>query len=227
MALFASWLQATSLYGHSTLRDAPSDRLVAMLSIRYQELPREARQEEEPYESICSILLERRQTRFLLDALAHSSDVSARYYLVSRVLYQIEDPAIVEAFKKRLSEEEDDVDYFVANYLAKLGDARALEILNRHYFHYPVSSLQWSDTAALFGKFGYRPAIPNLVQSLHAASLNLAGAALDSLQALYPDAPKHFDNLDEARDYFQRRMSEGRDRDLQATGRELSPPAAR
>ena len=124
------------------------------------------------------------------------------------MLYQIHDPAVVAAFKRRLAESEREEDYYVANYLGELGDVKALEILNRHYFRYPVSSLKWSFTASLFGKFNYRPAIPNLIDSLNAASLNLAGAALESLQALYPGAPTHFKTLAEAQEYFENQANE-------------------
>jgi hypothetical protein len=158
-----------------------------------------------PYE-ICDELLARREVDFLLASLDTMTDEESRRMLVSRVLYQIDDERIYKAFAARLDERETEESYYVANYLAKRGNPAALAALNRHYFLYPVSSWQWSYTAELFGKYKYAPAAANLIDSLDAASLNLAGSACAALHALFPDSPARFDTLTEAKNYYLSRV---------------------
>ena len=189
------------------LQELPTDELLALLATPYAELPAAHKEEEDLYGEICAVLLARREVSVLLDGLAHCPGTAGRDYLVSRVLYHIQDAAIADAFEKRLGEGESEEDYYIANYLAKSGNRRPLEVLNRHYFRYPVSSWQWSYTAALFGKYGYRPAIPNLIWSLDAASLNLVGEAWGSLKLLYPDSPREFESPSAAKSYFQERFT--------------------
>jgi hypothetical protein len=160
-----------------------------------------------PYE-ICDELLSRREVDLLVASLDNMSDEESRTLLVSRVLYQIDDDRIYKAFAARLDDKETEESYYVANYLAKRGNTAALATLNRHYFSYPVSSWQWSYTAALFGLYKYKPAATNLVESLDAASLNLSSAACDALHAMYPSSPAHFATSTEARDYYSSRVAE-------------------
>lgn len=180
-----------------------------MLSTPYEELPPFVKQAapEDPYPAVRTELVRRRDIPFLIDAYAGSSNPSTRYQVIL-MLYEIEDPAVLGAFRRWLSDSEDDTDYWIADYLARHGDSSALASLNRHYFKYPVSSVQWAYTVRLFGRFGYRPAIPNLVDSLNAASLNLTEAAFDALSLLYPDAPRKFESLEATQRYFQARCRE-------------------
>lgn len=192
------------------LRRRTSDQLVLLLGTKFQGLTTPSTDTPDAScADICAILLERREVPFLLRTFQHAPGGPVRLALVSQVLYQIDDAAILHAFRERLSEAEDEESYYLANYVAKHGDVSALELLNRHFFRYPVSSLQWSYTVALFGQFRYQPAAPNLVASLDAASLNLAGEALEALLALYPDAPRRFDTRAAAREYFQSRVAAG------------------
>jgi hypothetical protein len=80
-----------------------------------------------------------------------------------------------------------------ANFLANLHFARrcdraALANLNARYRAYPVSSVQLASAAKAFGDCDFKPAIPNLVDSVDAASMNLGWDAHLSLQKMYPDA---------------------------------------
>lgn len=59
----------------------------------------------------------------------------------------------------------------------------------------------------LFGEFHYEPAATNLVDSIGAASLNLASAAVDSLQKLFPGSPENFTGLEAASEYFTKRLA--------------------
>jgi HEAT repeat protein len=195
-----------------TFRSKDSASLVRMLATSL-DAPQDIPDGETPYLAICEILLERRQTEFLVNAYRQSSNESVRGYLATRGLYQIDEPSVLELFRSRLSEKEDEEACYITIYVAETGDTKALEILNRHYFQYPVSSWQWADTVELFGKFGYRPAIPNLVDSLNAASLNLACAACASLKQLYLDAPRELSGPTSAREYFSKRAGEERKRE--------------
>jgi len=56
------------------------------------------------------------------------------------------------------------------------------------------------------GLADFRPAIPHLVEALNSASLNVVDAAYESLTELYPDAPKNFDSLEKAQNYFAGRV---------------------
>ena len=159
-------------------------------------------------QAICDELLARREVSFLLASLDISTNENVRESLVSGVLYQIDDRRIYDNFANRLDDKEDEESYYVANYLAKRGNTTALATLNRHYFQYPVSSLQWSYTAELFGKNRYMPAATNLVESLDAASLNLSSAACNALQEIFPDSPRHFTGPIEAKDYYIKRLSD-------------------
>ena len=174
----------------------------------WDRVPNDLRDRDDAQYAICHELQTRGEVDFLLATLATSTNSYGRSVLVSGVLYGIDDKRIQKAFLSRLSEEEDEESYYVANYLAKRGVTEALDVLNRHYYQYPVSSVQWSVTASLFGKYKYRGAASNLVESLDAASLNLAGAACDSLQKIFPDSPRHFNGPTAARVYFAKRVDE-------------------
>ena len=69
---------------------------------------------------------------------------------------------------------------------AKRGEREALGLLNDSYCRWGVPSYEASEAVMLFGKYGFEPAIPNLFRSLDAASLNLGGAAMESMKLLLP-----------------------------------------
>ncbi len=180
--------------------------LIELLGTAYEKLPEDLKKEEDHRWAICRVLLARHEVDLLLNSWRTSKDPVVRRCLVEMVLYQIDDSQITKAFRSRLSDTEDDEAFYIASYLAKLGDSAALAVLNNHFYQYGISSLEWSYSMALFGKFGYRPAIPHLVEALNSASMNVIDASFDSLSQLYPDAPTHFDSLSEAQTYFANRM---------------------
>ena len=101
---------------------------------------------------------------------------------------------------KRLKDGDDF--YWPANYLAKKCDQVGLKELNTGR-HRSKGSLQYQTTLVLFGKCHYRPAIPYLAgEALYDASLNIEGAAQESLDALYPDHPKEFATLEDVQKYY-------------------------
>jgi hypothetical protein len=184
-----------------------SPELVAWLD--WEKMPEDLK-DRDPFftEAICDELVARREVDFLLASLNAATNDDARGWLVSDVLYSIDDHRVFEAFARRLGDKEDRESYYVALYLAERGDTAALAMLNRHYFQYPFASFEWASAAEAFGKFRYAPAATNLVGSLDAASLNLSGAACSALQEIYPDSPKHFTGPTEAENYYRKRLSE-------------------
>ncbi len=167
--------------------------------------------------AICDELVARHEVDFLLASLNAATNDDAREWLVSEVLYSIDDRRVFEAFARRLGDKEDRESYYVALYLAERGNTAALAALTRHDFQYPVASFEWVSAVEAFGKFRYMPAATNLVESLDAASLNVAAAACNSLQEIYPDSPRHFKGPAEAQNYFSKRLSEAPRQELQAT----------
>ena len=159
---------------------------------------------------ICSELLARRQVNFLLDELNASNTPDANEWLVSGVLYCIDDRRVYDAFIARLSDKEDRESYYIALYLAQRGNTAALATLNRHYFKYPVASFEWEVAVAAFGKFRYMPAASNVVDSLNAANLGLAGTACGTLQEMFPDSPRKFISPAEAEIYYKKRLNDSR-----------------
>lgn len=148
-------------------------------------------------------LIRRKDISKMINAFKNPKDSFQKEEMVN-VLYQFDDPIISETFKKFINSNElSKTMYYCLNYLAKKGDMAALKILNKNYFGYPVSSLQWSYTVKLFGKYQYKPATDNLIWSLNAASLNLVDAAFKSLYMLYPDAPHDYDSLEDAQKGFK------------------------
>jgi hypothetical protein len=156
---------------------------------------------ETELDSIYDELLLRKPVPPLIALYDTTKDYFSRGY-IRDVLYHIDDTLIYNYMMRNLNNSCTEENYYVAMYLAKKGYAKALEILNNYYWKWPVSSWQFSYTAELFGKYKYYPAADNLIESLNAASFNLADGAIDALQNLYPGSKKDFSSPDEARKYF-------------------------
>jgi hypothetical protein len=149
------------------------------------------------------------QVNNLLARLERSQDEGERVEIIagSDSLWESHDPRVYNALLKRLSAEQTKEAMCVAWYLAKRGNAKALAILNQNNYKYPVSSYEWSYVIAVFGKQKYAPAVPALIDDMSAASLNVVGAAEESLRAFYPDSPsdKDFGTIEKAQSYFRKR----------------------
>ena len=95
-----------------------------------------------------------------------------------------------------------DDQYWAVNYLAKKCHPAGLKLLTTGRYR-RLGSLQYQTSVELFGKCLYRPAIPYLVDTaVYDWSFNISIAADHSLHALYPDAPKNFDRLEQMQHYF-------------------------
>jgi hypothetical protein len=147
----------------------------------------------------------------LLSQLSHAEDESDRVHIIAFDLWNLDDPRIDSEFVKRLSSETTGEAYYVAQYLAKRGNRKALEILNRNNYKYPISSWQWSYTLKEFGRHKFTPAIPTLIEALDAASLNVVDEAYKALQVFYPDSPANFQSLKEMKTYFEKRHNESQE----------------
>lgn len=82
--------------------------------------------------------------------------------------------------------------YFALKYFACACDSQALGILNRNYFKYPTSSVEWATIVRSFGECKYKPAASNLAGSVFAMMIDLGYASHLSLLAIYPDANIEF-----------------------------------
>jgi hypothetical protein len=138
----------------------------------------------------------------LIAAYEQSGDPYQRLMLV-QALSDMDRPKVVELMR-RIAGPSPDREVFLANlYLARRGDKKALESLNR--VGGDVSSIQWAAAVRLFGKYRYRPAVGTLVQALGAASGNVSQAADESLRMLFPGAPTDFESTEAEQRYFLQR----------------------
>jgi hypothetical protein len=131
---------------------------------------------------------------------------------IEKVAYRNDSPLVEHFMRKIRAAQMDDGEglYYPINYLAKKCDAEALKEIATGRFR-SQGSLRYQTSVKLFGKCGYRPAIPYLVDyALQDTSLNIVGAAEDSLQKLFPDSPKDFGNLEAVQKYYcNRAVREG------------------
>jgi hypothetical protein len=125
-------------------------------------------------------------------------------------LRALDDPGVRRAIARGLTREASDRNWWRALFLARHGDRAALAVLDDHYGEWAVSSVELAAAARQFGRWRYTPAIPNLIESLDAASLNLAGEALESLRRMFPGSPRDFASPAAATAYFESRRRHAR-----------------
>jgi hypothetical protein len=154
-------------------------------------------------------LVKKKETNKLLTTFEHPVD-EFQEMVVARALSDIDDDAIYSVFKKHINgHDTTDTMYACLNFLAKRGDKDALKILNDNYFNYGSSS-EWAKTVIWFGKYKYKPAIPNLIGSLDAASLDLVSAAQWSLEQLFDGPHPKFNSIGEMKHYFEKQDEKNR-----------------
>jgi len=220
--LLSAWVvlvMLLSLFGTACRTSEPSDaarihartspELVAWLD--WEQLPEDLKDRDPAFVGdVCRELVARRDVDFLLASFNSSTNDLVRKWLVRDVLYRIDDGRIYSEFARRMDDTETEESYYFALYLAERGNTAALATLNRHYFQYTAEggSTGWIPAVEAFGKYKYRPAVSNLVESIEAANLFLGGASCSALQEIYSDSPRHFANPAEAQNYFLKRLSE-------------------
>jgi len=96
-------------------------------------------------------------------AYAESIDANHREKLVE-ALSGMDEPPVTE-FMRSITRQSSEREAFLANlYLARQGDQKALENLNRAGGN--VASYEWAAALSLFGKYRYRPAVDTLIEAL-------------------------------------------------------------
>lgn len=146
----------------------------------------------------------RNEPDLLIAAYEQSDDGYQRAKLVEALSYL--ESSRVSVFMRSVSRPSPDREAFLANlYLARQGDEKALESLNRVGGY--VSSSEWAAALHLFGKYRYRAAAGRLIDALGAASGNVTQAAEESLRILFPGAPVEFKTVEAAQRYFQERAA--------------------
>ena len=147
-------------------------------------------------------LLLRGDMNALIAAYEQSADLFQRQRLVQALL-NVDSPQVLE-FMRRIARPLPDREVFMANlYLARRGDKKGLENLNRAGGN--ASSIEWAAVMRLFGKYRYRPAVGNLVLALEEASGNVSQAARESVRMLFPGAPADFPSTQAEQRYFLER----------------------
>jgi len=159
-------------------------------------------------------LLRRRPIVVMIRAFEQApknSDGAALQDLIKELLYFVArdrgDVRIDGFMRREMGDGTGSGDYYNALYLAGKGDRKALAILNKNCWKYGISSVEWAGTLREFGRQNYRGAIPCLIESANAASLNAADAAYQSLLRFYPDAPKDMPSPGATEEYFKKRYA--------------------
>ncbi len=130
---------------------------------------------------------------------------------IEKVAYRKKSSVATRFMEKILATHMDDGEdlYYPINYLAKRCDPNALAQLATGRFRFE-GSLQYQTSVELFGRCGYKPAIPYLVDTaLQDASFNIVAAADDSLRRLFPGTPKQFEHLETMQKYYCNRAHLG------------------
>jgi hypothetical protein len=123
---------------------------------------------------------------------------------IEHIAYHFDTPEVTAFMKRVVAKRVYDGDgrYWPVNYIAKKCDEHGLKELSTGRYR-NQGSLQYETSVELFGKCGYRPAIPYLVDTaVYDFSFNIVIAADHSLHALYADGPKDFKHLEEMQHYF-------------------------
>jgi hypothetical protein len=161
---------------------------------------------------IADVLGKPKNKTFLLSEFQKSTNQEQRLGIIY-ALYRLKGHDVAGFFRGLVREKYDDGEelYYPLNYLAKQCDRDALRVLSGDGHGgdrgYP-GCMQWGTTVEVFGKCMYRPAIPYLISSIHAACLNIGIAAVEDLRKLYPGSPS-FKNysLDQIERYFRQRAT--------------------
>lgn len=188
-------------YEFSSYEDLPASTIFECLTIESINV---LFQDGEPYEflyHLSSELTKRRNIKLLLERYDRPEDEFQQEWIMG-ALVNIDDKILLKELKSRMTHSTNRDMYYCVSYVAESGDIQALKILNDNYHQYG-SSFEWADTVLLFGKYNYKPAIPNLIDSFNAAFLNLVGAAHTSLKKLFEGPHPEFETIKEAKLYFE------------------------
>ncbi len=156
---------------------------------------------EIPFWDIQAELKKRNITNKIIDIYNSTVDLCQKESLIG-ILYHIKNNKVKKALKKTATTNINKITYYSHNYLAKQGDKKSIKMLNNNWHKYPVSSWQWSYTVNIFGKYKYKPAVPNMIKGLDSASGNMFDSCLTNLFKIYPDTRQKFNSVKEAKKFF-------------------------
>jgi hypothetical protein len=145
-------------------------------------------------------LVRRNAHQDLVDFFARTSDEIQQKWIMD-TLSQMRGTVSDSFFRGYIHGSNDDqATYLALKYFALACDQEALGILNRHYFKYQTSSMEWATIVRSFGECKYTAAVPHLVETVSAMMLDLGYAAHLSLRAIYPEAKIEFDDPSKTRE---------------------------
>ena len=183
-----------------TIRDSSSEELINRLGC---ESPLDYSEKAKIRDEISR----RRQIDLLLKSYGVRKDDCQKQWIVE-ALYQIQKPknhATTEFMRSIAGTGTDQKTWLALQYLARLGDEKAMATLSQNCYRYEIPSSSWGETLVLFGKQKYLPAAPCLIKSIGSAA---GEQALEGLRLLFPHSPANFQSEEEARSYFEKRYVE-------------------
>ncbi|MFP2926905.1 hypothetical protein ACLESO_17240 [Pyxidicoccus sp. 3LG] len=119
-------------------------------------------------------------------------------------------PEVAGLMKKLSGDRDEEVAYYALNYRARRCDRDALATLVAPPYRVRAACEQWATTVSLVGQCHYVPGGAFLLSSLEHSCLNVVQAAGAGMRALYPDAPTTFESASHEKEYFKRRVRQGR-----------------
>jgi hypothetical protein len=183
------------------LQSYPTQALIGLLATGH--VPRNAAQRHAE-RSLIRELAQRHAVTPLLTALAVATDYAQTRAMIAAL--RLMHDANADAGLRQFLSGADTRNYLVAMSFGADCDTQALAALSRNYALYSVSSAQRAGIADIFGKCDYEAAVPNLLATLHAASVNLGEASFLALGKIYPDVRLAADDsLDTAAARWHRR----------------------
>jgi hypothetical protein len=154
-------------------------------------------------------IAKRRPYKELAYVFAQTTDEVQQAWMAD-VLAEMRGPEADAVLRPYVSKAKDETAYLALKYFAGACDTEALGILNRNYFKYSTSSLEWASIVRSFGVCKYTPAVPNLVGSVTAMVINLGYASHLSLLAIYPDAKIEFGDPFETQNAWRKYLRDHR-----------------
>lgn len=152
-------------------------------------------------------LIKRAAYSELLKTFDVTEDETQQAWIVD-VLAQKRSPVIDDSLRRYTRRSIDEMSTYLAlKYFAQACDPEALGILNKHYFKYPTSSMEWVTIVRSFGECKYKPATAHLVETVTAMSVDLGYASHLGLLAIYPDARIEFSDPLHAREEWEKYLA--------------------
>jgi len=164
--------------------------------------------EQEKASKIQNELIKRRAVKETVELFQHKDNAIWTLGWCYQIFVKLRSPETDKLLKPLADKNRKEQSYFANKYFAETGKKFALENLNASYFNYPVSSLEWSEIVDLFGKYKYFSATKNIISTINAASLNLAGASVEALESMYPETKEGVERIEKSHGGIDKEMTE-------------------